>query len=60
MAFLNEAPRAATVVAVEPSEVAVLDFESMRSYLQRQPAWLQLILRSMTEHLRSTSARIQT
>jgi CRP-like cAMP-binding protein len=60
LAFLNEAPRAATVVAAEPSEVAVLDLESMRSYLQRQPAWLQLILRSMTEHLRSTSARIRT
>jgi Flavoprotein/Cyclic nucleotide-binding domain len=60
MAFLNEAPRAATVIAVEPSEVAVLDLESMRSYLQGQPAWLQLILRSMTDHLRSTSARIRT
>lgn len=58
MAFLNEATRAATLTAMEPTELAVLDLESFRDYLEGQPSWLRVMLRSLTGRLRERSERL--
>jgi CRP-like cAMP-binding protein len=58
MAFLNQATRAATLTAMEPTELATLDLESFREYLDGQPAWLRTMLESLTGHLRETSRNL--
>ena len=58
MAFLNRARRAATLTAMEPAELAVLDLEGFRDYLEGQPPWLRMMLQSLTGHLRETSEKL--
>jgi hypothetical protein len=58
MSFLDRAPRSATVTALEPSEVAVLDLERFRDYLEGQPSWLRCMIQSLSGHLRNSSAKL--
>lgn len=58
LALVGGRPRAATVEAIEPSEVAVLDPESMGAFLARQPAWVRLLIDSLVGHLRETSDKL--
>jgi CheY-like chemotaxis protein len=58
IAFVHQAPRSATLTAVGPTEVAVLDLEQFRTYLEGQPAWLRTMLHSLVGHLRETSERL--
>jgi hypothetical protein len=59
MEFVDQTPRAATLTAVEPTELAALDLESVRLFLERQPAWMQLMLQSLIEHLRETREKVK-
>jgi CRP-like cAMP-binding protein len=60
MAFVDQAPRAATLTAIERTELAMLDLESVRGALDSQPAWIRLMLRSLIGHLRETSHRVES
>ena len=62
MAFVDQAPRGATLTAIEDTELAVLDLESVRGALplDAQPPWVRLMLRSLIGHLRETSAKVQS
>ena len=57
MAFVDRVPRAATLTAVERTDLAMLDLEGVRGALDAQPAWIRLMVRSLIGHLRETSAR---
>jgi len=57
--FVDQTPRAATLTAVERTELAALDLESVRLFLERQPAWLRLMLQTLTEHLRETRVKVK-
>jgi hypothetical protein len=59
MAFFGRTARAATVEAIEPSEVLELDLAGFRTYLQRQPVWLRVMIDSLIGHLRDTSQRVR-
>ncbi len=58
MAFLNQTTRSATLTAMEPTELAVLNLEYFRDYLDRQPEWLHTMLRSMTGHVSETTTKL--
>jgi len=58
MAFLNQTTRAATLTAMEPTELAVLNLEHFRDYLDCQPEWLRTILRSMTGYVHETTTKL--
>jgi CheY-like chemotaxis protein len=58
MGFVEQTARAATLTALEPTELAVLDLESVREFLERQPAWLRLMLQSLIGHLRETREKV--
>lgn len=60
MTFVDQAPRAATLTAVERTDLAMLDLESVRGALDAQPAWVRLMLRSLIGHLRETSRKVES
>lgn len=60
MAFIDQSARGATLTAMEPTDLAVLDLESVRVALDAQPPWMRLMLRSLIGHLRETSAKVRS
>lgn len=60
MAFVDQAPRAATLTAVERTDLVVLDLDSVRGVLDTQPAWIRLMVRSLIGHLRETSRKVES
>lgn len=60
LAFIDGAPRVATVTALEPVEALVLPGPSFRSYLERTPRVALLLLESVASRFReSTVKRLQ-
>lgn len=59
LAFVDQTVRSATLTALERTELAVLDLESVRASLESQPAWLRIMLRSLIGHLRETSTKVK-
>lgn len=60
MAFVDQAPRAATLTAVEHTELVMLDLEGVRGAFDAQPAWMRLMVRSLIGHLRETSRKVES
>lgn len=60
MAFVEQAPRSATLTAIEHTDVAVLDLESVRGALDAQPSWVRLMLQSLIGHLRETTEKVRS
>jgi phosphopantothenoylcysteine decarboxylase len=60
MAFVDQAPRGATLTAIERTDLAVLDLESVRGALDAQPSWVRLMLQSLIGHLRETSEKVKS
>lgn len=60
MAFIDQSARGATLTAIERTDLAVLDLESVRGALDAQPAWMRLMLQSLVGHLRETSAKVRS
>lgn len=40
------------VIAEQPTEVIEVDLDDVRGYLRNQPAWLRVLIRSLSDHLR--------
>ena len=57
MAFFGDAERSATVVAAEETVLVEIDIEDVREYIERQPAWMHAILRTLVRRLSDTNAR---
>jgi CheY-like chemotaxis protein len=60
MAFVDQAPRAATLTAVERTDLVMLDLDGVRGALDAQPAWLRLMVHSLIGHLRETSRKVES
>ena len=60
MAFVDQAARSATITAAEPTDLAVLDLESVRGALDAQPPWVRLMLQSLIGHLRKTNQKVMS
>jgi len=60
MAFVDQSPRSATITATEPTDLAVLDLESVRGALDAQPPWVRLMLQSLIGHLRKTTQKVMS
>jgi CheY-like chemotaxis protein/3-polyprenyl-4-hydroxybenzoate decarboxylase len=58
VSLVSGSTRAASAIAMEATEVQVLDLENMRRYLETQPPWLRLTLASVVGHLRETTERL--
>lgn len=58
VSLVSGSARAASAIALEPTEVQVLDLDNMRRYLETQPPWLRLTLESVVGHLRETTERL--
>jgi CheY-like chemotaxis protein len=58
VSLVSGTKRAASAIAMEATEVQVLDLENMRRYLETQPPWLRLTLDSLVGHLRETTERL--
>lgn len=59
MAFIDQSARGATLTALERTDLAVLDLESVRAALDAQPPWMRLMMQSLIGHLRETSTKVQ-
>ena len=55
MALIDGAPRSATAVAREPTEVAVIDEKAFLYLVQKNPAFALDLLRRLTARLRRTT-----
>ncbi len=60
MAFLEKAPRSASVRAKEHCEILCLNLDNLHSYLEAQPFWLSMILSSLVDRLREANKKIIT
>ena len=58
MAILDNAPRSASVLATEETEVIVITNETMMNGLRKLPDWLAKIMNNMTERLRTASDNV--
>jgi len=58
MGIIDEAKRSASVVALEDSEVYVLNLGNLENYFSAQPFWLKMILKSVITRLRETSDKV--
>jgi CRP/FNR family cyclic AMP-dependent transcriptional regulator len=59
MSFLDNEPRSATVRAVTDCELIEIPNALMEKVLDNQPAWFRTLLRTLTERLRKTNARVR-
>lgn len=59
VSFLDKRPRCATVKSVGESVVEVFDAEKIEKFLESRPAWLQTMMRTLADRLRSTNEKIK-
>lgn len=59
MSVLDQAPRSASVVALEPSRLLQIDQETFMALLDWSPSAARAILRTFAQRLRNTSAMLQ-
>jgi CRP-like cAMP-binding protein len=55
IAFLRNSPRAATLVADEPTSVLELDLDDVHDYLDAQPSWLRALIDSLIKRVNDTT-----
>lgn len=58
MAFFGEGRRYATALADVQTEVAEIDLAHVRDYIDRQPPWLNALIRSLGDHLRHADEKL--
>ncbi len=58
MSLLDNLPRSATVIAVEPTEAIVINQLAFQRILQQVPPWLSSIIKIVVSRLRDTNRRI--
>ncbi|MCU0945096.1 MAG: cyclic nucleotide-binding domain-containing protein [Rubritepida sp.] len=58
LSLIDGRPRSATAVAVEPSEVAVLDARKFRFLVESTPGFVWFVMGEMAQRLRATNAAL--
>lgn len=58
MAYFGEGKRCASVAAVEASEVIELDLPELKTYFEKQPKWIGIIIETLASHLRAANEKI--
>jgi CRP-like cAMP-binding protein len=58
LSLIDGRPRSATAVAVEPSEVAVLDARKFRFLVESAPGFVWFVMGEMAQRLRATNAQL--
>lgn len=58
MALLDDMPRSATVRAVKPTKVTVINRLAFNAVLEKVPLWLRSIVKVVTSRLRDSNARV--
>lgn len=59
VSFLDNRPRCATVKSIGESEVEVFDAHKFQAFLYSQPKWLQTMMRTLADRLRTTNEKIK-
>ncbi|MBT3980959.1 MAG: cyclic nucleotide-binding domain-containing protein [Bacteriovoracaceae bacterium] len=55
LAFVDNQPRCATIVALESCEVLRLDYHKFKEMLSDEPKWIRAVMVAMAHKLRETS-----
>lgn len=58
MAFFGQSPRSLTAIAHEESFLMEISMSSYIGYMDTQPDWLRLLIKSLMGHLRSANEEI--
>ena len=58
MALLDDMPRSATVRAVQPTKVTVINRLAFNAILEKVPLWLRSIIKIITSRLRDSNTRV--
>lgn len=58
MSIVDNTPRSACALALVPSEVYILDIGNIETFLEAQPFWLGMILKSVISRLRNTNKKL--
>jgi CRP-like cAMP-binding protein len=58
MAFIDGAPRSASVEAAEPSVVIEMESRSFKKFLRRQPKWFRLLMENLIGYVREMNDRL--
>ncbi len=59
MAFINKAPRSATVEAIEDTDLIVITHEQLQSYLAQSPVIVRALVHCLSQRLKATTAFVQ-
>jgi CRP/FNR family cyclic AMP-dependent transcriptional regulator len=59
MSFLDDAPRSATVQALEDCELTAIPKDKLNKYLATQPKWFKSLVTTLTERLRKANQRVR-
>lgn len=59
VSFLDGHPRSATVKAVSTVELIEIPQETFDSIFEKQPKWLEVLVKTLAERLRRANARIK-
>ncbi len=59
VSFLDKRKRCASVKAMVESEVEVFDSQKFQEFIDSRPKWLQSMMRTLADRLRSTNDKIK-
>jgi CRP/FNR family cyclic AMP-dependent transcriptional regulator len=59
MSFLDEAPRSASVKAMDDCLLVEIPRENFKSFIEGQPIWFKALLNTMLERFRKTNNKIK-
>jgi CRP-like cAMP-binding protein len=59
LSFLDNEVRSATVKAMVYSELVEIPQETVEKVFESQPKWLEILVKTLAERLRKTSARVR-
>lgn len=58
LSFLKQGPHSATAMAVKTSIVMELNVEELKSFLEDQPTWHRILVKSLIDHLGQANRKI--
>lgn len=58
MALFDLKPRSATIKANQDSSVVVLPYVNLLDQLEKLPAWVKIVMRTLSENLRRTTEQL--
>jgi hypothetical protein len=59
MSFLDDAPRSASVEALQPCDIVEIPRGKFDEFINAQPSWMKALVKTLVSRLRSTSNRVK-